>query len=291
VFGSAANLVGIVHTSARASLIGILIILGGPQYRIGSHRQFVLLARAFAQAGFPVLRFDYRGVGDSDGQLLSECEPCLQIENDISDAVTTLFESAESITQVALLGLCDGATAAALYAHNDPRISHLILLNPWPGSEGVSDKTYLAHHYLRRLRWEKLLQLIRRVCRGQFRWRASVQDLIKHSLGAMRERSSAKREDSMTNPTASGGAVVLNQCCEALRKFSGKVLFVFGGRDYVAAEFQRATALSHGWREVMKRADRSTMADADHTFSQSNIRKELADQITTWIRSSTCMVQ
>ena len=43
-------------------------MVGGPQYRVGSHRQFTLMARAFAAAGYPVLRFDYRGIGDSEGE-------------------------------------------------------------------------------------------------------------------------------------------------------------------------------------------------------------------------------
>ena len=47
--------------------VGVLVIVGGPQTRVGSHRQFVLLARALAAAGIPAFRFDYRGMGDSAG--------------------------------------------------------------------------------------------------------------------------------------------------------------------------------------------------------------------------------
>jgi len=34
---------------------------------VGSHRQFVQLARRLAKQGYPTLRFDYRGMGDSEG--------------------------------------------------------------------------------------------------------------------------------------------------------------------------------------------------------------------------------
>jgi len=69
VFGCGGDrLVGILHAPAeRARDIGVLVVVGGPQYRVGSHRQFVRMARDFAAAGYPVLRFDHRGIGDSDG--------------------------------------------------------------------------------------------------------------------------------------------------------------------------------------------------------------------------------
>ena len=50
-----ASLWGILSQSGsdvRAYQTGILIVVGGPQYRVGSHRQFVLLARALARVGY-----------------------------------------------------------------------------------------------------------------------------------------------------------------------------------------------------------------------------------------------
>ncbi|MGT2515685.1 hydrolase 1, exosortase A system-associated [Sphingomonas panni] len=45
---------------------GLLIVSGGNELRIGAHRGQALLAAAIAAAGYPVLRFDRRGIGDSD---------------------------------------------------------------------------------------------------------------------------------------------------------------------------------------------------------------------------------
>ena len=65
------RLVGIAALPARPAATGVLIIVGGPQYRAGSHRQFTLLARHLADAGYPTMRFDYRGMGDSAGRMLA----------------------------------------------------------------------------------------------------------------------------------------------------------------------------------------------------------------------------
>ena len=59
------SLVGMACVPEQARSIGIIVVVGGPQYRVGSHRQFLLLSRALASAGYPVMRFDYRGMGDS----------------------------------------------------------------------------------------------------------------------------------------------------------------------------------------------------------------------------------
>ena len=56
-------LVGILaEPDGTPAEVGVVIIVGGPQYRAGSHRQFTLLARHLAARGFAVLRFDYRSM-------------------------------------------------------------------------------------------------------------------------------------------------------------------------------------------------------------------------------------
>ena len=42
----------------------VLVVVGGPQVRAGSHRHFVQLARHLATHGHAVMRFDVRGMGD-----------------------------------------------------------------------------------------------------------------------------------------------------------------------------------------------------------------------------------
>jgi len=60
-----AAIVAIHHIAETPVAIGMVIIVGGPQYRVGNHRKFIELARFLSNNGVSSLRFDYRGMGDS----------------------------------------------------------------------------------------------------------------------------------------------------------------------------------------------------------------------------------
>ena len=121
-----AELVGIAHLPERPAQRGLIIVVGGPQYRVGSHRQFVLTARALATAGIPVLRFDYRGMGDSDGDF----QGFEAIDDDISAAIDAFTTQVPGLEQVVLWGLCDAALAILFSAHRDSRLGGVIPINP-----------------------------------------------------------------------------------------------------------------------------------------------------------------
>ena len=140
------QLAGIVHRAAGKSTLGVLVLVGGPQYRVGSHRQFVLLAQYLAAAGIPTLRFDYRGMGDSAGEL-----PGFEhVDPDVRCAIDAFQAVNPEIEDIVIWGLCDAASAAVFYAAKDPRVKGLILANPWVYSTQGSAKAYLKHYYVRR---------------------------------------------------------------------------------------------------------------------------------------------
>ena len=106
------SLLGIISEGAPAQERAVIVIVGGPQYRAGSHRQFVQLARHLASAGHTVLRYDYRGMGDSPGNLRN----FEHVQADIRAAIDALQASRPALRQFVLWGLCDGASAALMYA-------------------------------------------------------------------------------------------------------------------------------------------------------------------------------
>src|SRR3954464_10472134 len=105
------QLVGVLTAPDKPCRTGIVVIVGGPQYRVGSHRQFVLLARALARDGYAAFRFDYRGMGDSTGA----ARTFDRVQQDIGAAIDAFMASCKQVTRIVLWGLCDGASAALLY--------------------------------------------------------------------------------------------------------------------------------------------------------------------------------
>ncbi|MEO7495060.1 MAG: hydrolase 1, exosortase A system-associated, partial [Massilia sp.] len=141
------QLIAIASLPATSSRRGVLIVVGGPQYRVGSHRQFALLARSLAEQGIPAMRFDYRGMGDSEGPMRSFED----VNADLRAAVDHFLASAPDMNEVVIWGLCDAASAALFYAASDDRVCGMVLVNPWVRTSGGFAKATLKHYYIDRL--------------------------------------------------------------------------------------------------------------------------------------------
>lgn len=264
------TLLGVLHDPAAAAAegaTGVVVIVGGPQYRVGSHRQFVYLARALASAGYPVLRFDIRGMGDATGsQATFE-----QITPDVGAAIDALQRCRPDVRRVALWGLCDGASSALLYLHErrDARVAGLCLLNPWVRSDLSQARTQVKHYYTRRLRekafWLKLFS-------GRL------------SAGAVREFWQKLRTVRQASaPTAE--LTFQRKMALAASAFRGRLLLILSGDDYTAKEFSEAAAGDPLWAETLARAaaSRVELSDADHTFSQPLQRLRVEQATREWL--------
>ncbi len=136
---------------------GILLVTGGTQTRIGSHRMFERLAGALAAAGFPCFRFDRRGVGDSEGP-----DPGWRGSGpDIAAAASAFRRDVRGLERVIGLGLCDGASALALFGA-EAGLQGAILTNPWlvESEADAPPAAAIRHHYRQRLLsaagWKKI---------------------------------------------------------------------------------------------------------------------------------------
>ncbi|MBZ0171048.1 MAG: hydrolase 1, exosortase A system-associated, partial [Phycisphaerales bacterium] len=225
------TLLGILHPACADARVGVVVVVGGPQYRVGSHRQFVLLARDVAAAGYPVLRFDYRGMGDSSGA----ARDFEAIEPDV-DAAIAVLKAETGVERVVLWGLCDAASAALIHARRSTPADALILLNPWVHTEQGEARVRLKTYYLRRLLsrdlWHKIVRL-------EF----DVSGSLRSLLGYVRQIRGRGAGDD-------GPAHYVDRMLDGLRGFNGPLYVILSGDDLTASEFRELIAGSRAWREA-----------------------------------------
>ena len=101
-----------------------------------SYRAFVQFARALTSAGYPTLRYDSVGFGDSNGESVNVTLESLR--DDALDAIFKLGKLAE-VAQFALIGCQFGATVASLVAGADERVRALGLISPIVSGERYRD--------------------------------------------------------------------------------------------------------------------------------------------------------
>jgi exosortase A-associated hydrolase 1 len=263
------RLVGIVSQSeVRASDIGIVIVVGGPQYRVGSHRQFALLARALARAGHAVMRFDCRGMGDSTG----DAPGFDAIDADIAASIDALQAACPAVRRVVLWGLCDGASAALLYGlrTRDVRLAGFALANPWLHTEQAQAHAIVHARYRQRLR------------EGAF-WRKLVSGGINplHKLGEIWRHWRAARAIGAVDQTAAG-------LLAALSELQQPMLLLLCRRDATAQAFLAQLQLDGNGFLARPHVHRVDFPDADHTFSRAEWRAGVEEETLAWLRAECC---
>lgn len=277
-----ADLVGMVHRPAVPSVgatsgsprRGVLIVVGGPQYRIGSHRQFLLLARALSDAGIAAMRFDYRGLGDSGGEFAG----FENIDDDIHAAADAFQQAVPGLEEIVLWGLCDAASAILFYAPGDSRITASVLLNPWVRSETGYAKTQLRHYYLQRLTSREMWSKI-------FRGRFQLFDSLGSFFGTVRTATSDSTNENDNVADNTGGNPLADRMADGLARYARPVLLIMSGNDLTAREFDDAVKASSRWQKLIAdgRMTRRDLPAADHTFSRRTWRDDVADITIKWI--------
>jgi uncharacterized protein len=282
------QLVGIVAAPAQGLQRGVVVIVGGPQYRVGSHRQFTLLCRHMATQGIASIRFDYHGSGDSEGP------PALGVggvSDDIRAAIDALLQAAPHVKEVVLWGLCGAASAAAMYAPEDPRVCGLVMLNPWVRTEQGHAKAQLRHYYLSKLSdrifWQRIL-------RFDLNFAASLRSFAASVVKA----SGRKPDPAQTAMPASSAATAAahsnasdslpDQVLAGLKRANLPVLVILSGSaDLTANEFRQTVSSSPEWRKWLAKPSVQyvDVEGADHTFARAMWRDQVAALTTGWIQS------
>ncbi|WP_339690305.1 hydrolase 1, exosortase A system-associated [uncultured Parasphingorhabdus sp.] len=132
----------------------LLIVSGGNEIRAGAHGGMAQLARRIAEQGFPVLRYDRRGIGESSG----ENREFPGSADEIAAAARFLRQQQPQVSKIIAFGNCDAATALALFGP-DAGIDGYVLANPWvieTSDKRDSEKSLPSSAAIRSRYWDRI---------------------------------------------------------------------------------------------------------------------------------------
>lgn len=225
---------------------GLLIVTGGNEVRSGAFSGQALLAARIAAAGYPVFRFDRRGVGDSTGanRGFQGSAP------DLGAALAAFRAAKPGLARMVAFGNCDAASALMLAA--GAGCDALVLANPWTieHDDGAPPPAAIRARYTAKLRSPR--ELVRLVT-----GKVSLRGLAGGLARALRP---APAPTSLVRAMRTG-----------LAAFDGPVHLLVAERDRTAQAFLAA------WDAADPRLARC--AGASHAFVEPEAREWLFEQI------------
>lgn len=252
--------------SSAAPGPAVIILNAGVLHRVGPHRLHVVLARRLAASGFPGLRLDLGGIGDST----ASSDAATFRDSAVADtrAAMTGLTGVVGAGRFVVFGVCSGADNAIATALADDRVAGIVLVDPptYPTRRGQLRE--LRARVARSDGPRDLLRLGMRV--AERRVRLAVARLRRRNPG---DASSGGRE---LPPAATHGAQLTRLVDRGVR-----ILAVYSGIH--GARYNHADQLFELFPALRGRLDHAYFPDANHTFTELAAQAELIDTVMRWM--------
>jgi pimeloyl-ACP methyl ester carboxylesterase len=277
-FGPARRLVGILSRpgAALAETPGLAVVItnSGIIHRVGANRVHVRLARALARAGYPVLRYDLPGIGDSER---GGTGAAVQEENIAGTrAALDALQRGGVADRFVMVGLCSGADHAFATIIVDPRVVGAVMIDP------------TGMFSTRRHRFNRILQTASRGLRPRVWWRlVTGQYNLSRTLTSSEPKPRAPGLPRTLDPQRD--ADILRQMTAAFKTLAdrGERLFVIitrHNREIYSYRRQLFDTLPDlDLEDVVNVEERPS---SDHTFSTESDRAWLERRILAWIQKT-----
>ncbi|MCC5795653.1 MAG: alpha/beta fold hydrolase [Chromatiales bacterium] len=253
---------------------GLLLVNSGIVHRVGIWRMHVRLARTLARSGYPSLRFDLSGVGDSESSRAATDLDAL-VAGDLEDAVDYCHDVL-GFRGVVLAGLCSGARDALEWAVRDPRVRGVVAIDLI--AELRTPGYLLARYGPKVVRWASWQRLL--LTRGSSGKEPVPTDVLAEDSPPAGEgsprlgiRNTLTREE-------------LEKKIRALLNRDARLLFVYSaGLEFnylYRGQFHHALPGLSG----DSRLRTEFFPEADHTFSAAGHQAELIGSVARWMCAS-----
>lgn len=270
LFGPTGQLVGTIATpatGATAKRIGILLFNAGVIHRIGPHRLNVRLARAFAAEGYPSIRFDLGGQGDSPRPTDNRA-PKDQVMGDIKAAMDALADTC-LVKDFVLFGFCSGGYHGYDAVIADPRIKGLVMFDAFLYSTAKSGmnryRLRIAEHgWVKAVggaAWRRLQGLLKKGERGPLN-----EDRTAYYIGIPREAEFA--------------ATLRGHLDRGV-----KVHMIYAGQSFEKYNYAEQFADAFRNHGIADRVTTQYYPDIDHAVTDLEGQRLLVEHIRDWVKA------
>jgi uncharacterized protein len=298
------RLFGILHrpTVVPEQRTAILLLSPGVKMRVAPHRLYNNMAERFTALGFPVLRFDFYGLGDSEGesteQWLVDLYGAIQVGRYIGDTIAAMdwMEQKLGVSHFIASGLCGGAITGLLTGAQDSRVAALLGLAIPVTLDGshIDSTKYITDAQLTGARDHALKTALKpgawhawvRFFTFQCNYRLIFRSIFKPLLDRIRPLPVKPPQSVAGDNTNPHFAPAFFR----LLSTSRKIYLVFAGADRHWNEFEKKFIERH----------RATLEDyrgsyevhvtkqSNHIFSFREWEEDMLNQCCLWLREFVC---
>lgn len=261
-----------------------LLLSPGVKMRVAPHRLYRKLQAEFLERNMAVLRVDFHGLGDSEGELpetqLDQLYRQVQLGRHVDDVIAAMNGLVEKfgIRRFIVGGLCGGALTGLLAARRDDRIVgvYTVGLPVILDGTGAHVAAHMTRGQLTSLRGRYLENLTKPSSWLRFlSFKTDYRLLLASALAGWRKRRAGKaaaaRHTEVTTPV---GPVAENLNPLVPEAFFGvlaagrPILLIFSGADRLQWEFEEK--LAQPWARAFERyrslLDVSVVPKANHVL-------------------------
>jgi hypothetical protein len=291
------RLVGILEAPVNPPChdVAMLLLPPGVKMRLGPEGIYRRLSEEFVRLGFPVLRFDFHGIGDSEGvvaeELLKDFYSHVESGRYVDDTIDALdwMHTNHGVTRFILAGLCGGAMTGLLTGARDKRVIGLLGLGittivSSPIADGAR---YISQGQLDRLQHGYIQKLLKPSAWLRFLTFKSDYRVLYRILLRLWKRPvqpPTPNAPAPSEPQDNSNPLFPPAFFQMLAS-KRPMFFVFGGSDRLGWEFEEKFVARY--RDRLAQAPDGyqvhTIEHANHVFTFSEWQREMLEQSRRWL--------
>lgn len=298
------TLFGTLHKPEKpgASLPVVVLLSPGVKMRVGPGRLYVPLTEMLLERGFPVLRFDFFGLGDSEGELsealLADVYNHIEVGRYVDDTLSALkWLRSRGFPRYVLGGLCGGAITALLAAQREPAVEGLLSLGMTVtlASNAATPGKYMTRAQLDGRRKRYLKKIFSPKAWLRFLSFKSEYSVIWHSMRRMFVKDKPKAVAVAAPAAASPQAIeqrgnanpLFPPAYFAFLARGGQALMLFSQKDRLQSEYEEkfAEPFAAQLAPYEKQIHKHVIANANHVMTLHIWQREMVDVSREWLKS------